>query len=105
MGHVISKEGISVDPEKVEAVTEWKRPESPTEIRNFLGLVGYYRWFIKDFSKLASPLTNLTKKTSRFLWDARCEDSFQELKRRLTMAPILALPNGKDVRARNFLIF
>ncbi|XP_071924806.1 uncharacterized protein [Coffea arabica] len=96
LGHVISKEGIAVDPVKIEAVTEWNRPESPTEIRNFLGLASYYHQFVKDFSKLASPLTNLTKKNNRFLWDARCEQSFQELKKRLTMAPILALPNGKD---------
>ncbi|XP_027178078.1 uncharacterized protein LOC113777243 [Coffea eugenioides] len=96
LGHVISKEGIAVDPAKVEAVTEWKRPDNPTEIRNFLGLAGYYRRFIKDFSKLASPLTDLTKKGGRFLWSDKCETSFQELKRRLTMAPILALPNGPD---------
>ncbi|XP_071905688.1 uncharacterized protein [Coffea arabica] len=96
LGHVISKEGITVDPAKVEAVAEWKRPENPTEIRSFLGLAGYYRRFIKDFSKLAGPLTDLTKKNSRFVWDTRCETSFQELKRRLTMAPVLALPNGKD---------
>ncbi|XP_071921824.1 uncharacterized mitochondrial protein AtMg00860-like [Coffea arabica] len=96
LGHVILKEGIAVDPAKIKAVTEWKRPKSPTEIRSFLGLAGYYRRFIKDFSKLASPLTNLTKKSNRFLWDAQCEQSFQELKKRLTMAPVLALPNGKD---------
>ncbi|XP_071900995.1 uncharacterized protein [Coffea arabica] len=96
LGHVISKEGIAVDPAKVEAVTEWKRPDNPTEIRSFLGLAGYYRRFIKDFSKLASPLTDLTKKGGRFLWSDKCETSFQELKRRLTMAPILALPNGPD---------
>ncbi|XP_071906063.1 uncharacterized protein [Coffea arabica] len=96
LGHVISKEGITVDPAKVEAVAEWKRPENPTEIRSFLGLAGYYRRFIKDFSKLAGPLTDLTKKNGRFVWDTRCETSFQELKRRLTRAPVLALPNGKD---------
>ncbi|XP_071932960.1 uncharacterized mitochondrial protein AtMg00860-like [Coffea arabica] len=62
LGHVISQEGISVDPAKVEAVTNWKRPENPTEIRSFLELAGYYQRFIKDFSKLAGPLTDLTKK-------------------------------------------
>ena len=96
LGHVISREGIVVDPAKVEAVTEWKRPETLTEIRSFLGLAGYYRRFIKDFSKLASPLTDLTKKNCQFLWSDKCENSFQELKRRLTTAPILALPNAKD---------
>ncbi|XP_071920658.1 uncharacterized protein [Coffea arabica] len=99
LGHVISHEGISVDPAKVEAVTNWKRPENPTEIRSFLGLAGYYRRFIKDFSKLAGPLTDLTKKYGQFIWNARCETSFQELKRRLTMAPVLVLPNGANVVA------
>ena len=66
------------------------------EIRSFLGLVGYYKRFIKDFSKLAGPLTDLTKKNGRFMWDARCEASFRELKKRLTMASILVLPNGVD---------
>ena len=68
----------------------------PTEIRSFLGLAGYYRRFIKDFSKLAGPLTDLTKKHGRFVWDAKCEASFRELKKKLTMAPVLALPNGVD---------
>ena len=66
------------------------------EIHSFLGLAGYFRHFIKDFSKLAGPVTDLTKKNGRFMWDARCEASFRELKKRLTMAPILALPNGID---------
>ncbi|XP_027075821.1 uncharacterized protein [Coffea arabica] len=96
LGHVISKEGIAVDPAKIEAVTEWKRPDNPTKIRSFLGLAGYYWRFIKDFSKLTSPLTDLTKNGGRFLWSDKCENSFQELKRRLTMVPILTLPNGKD---------
>ncbi|XP_071920646.1 uncharacterized mitochondrial protein AtMg00860-like [Coffea arabica] len=77
-------------------MAEWKRPENPTEIRSFLVLAGYYRRFIKDFSKLAGPLTDLMKKNGLFVWDTRCETSFQELKRRLTMALVLALPNGKD---------
>ena len=96
LGHVISKDGITVDSKKIAAVTERKRPENPTEIRNFLELVGYYRRFIKDFSKLASPLTDLTKKHGNFAWDTRCKISFQELKKMLTMAPVLTLPNGKD---------
>ena len=96
LGHVISREGITVDPMKVEAVAEWKRPENPTEIRSFLGLAGYYRRFIKDFSKLAGPLTDLTKKHDWFVWNVTCKASFQELKKRLTMAPVLVLPNGVD---------
>ena len=94
--NVILKEGIPVDPGKVEAVAEWKRPENLTEIRSFLDLVGYYRRFIKNFSKLTGPLTNLTKKPSNFICDTRCETRFRELKRKLTMELVLALHNRKD---------
>ena len=96
LGHVISEKGIAVDPAKVKAVVDWKQPENPTEVRSFLGLAGYYRRFIQDFSKLAGPLTNLTRKNSRFVWDSKCENSFQELKSRLTKAPVLTLPNEKE---------
>ncbi|MCI55318.1 RNA-directed DNA polymerase (Reverse transcriptase), partial [Trifolium medium] len=84
LGHVISSEGIDVDPAKVEAVLQWSTPESVTEIRSFLGLAGYYRRFIEGFSKLAMPLNQLTRKNQVFVWDKNCEESFQELKRRLT---------------------
>ena len=93
LGHVISADGVSVDPQKVEAVTNWKRPTNITEIRSFLGLAGYYRRFIQDFSKIASPLTRLTRKGVKFEWSDECEAGFQELKHRLTSAPILALPD------------
>nr|KYP37777.1 Transposon Ty3-I Gag-Pol polyprotein [Cajanus cajan] len=93
LGHVISKGGIAVDPAKVEAVLEWRTPKSVFEIRSFLGLAGYYRRFIENFSRLALPLTKLTKKDQPFVWDSRCEESFQELKRRLTSAPVLVLPD------------
>jgi len=63
---MVTKEGIKVDPQKVKAITEWSRPTNVTEIRNFLGLAGYYRRFIKDFSKIASPLTNQLKKVNKF---------------------------------------
>ena len=66
LGHVVTKEGIKVDPQKVKAITEWPRPTNVTEIRSFLGLAGYYRRFVKDFSKIASPLTNLLKKVNKF---------------------------------------
>ncbi|XP_052177643.1 uncharacterized protein LOC127791705 [Diospyros lotus] len=87
LGHVVSGEGISVDPEKTRAVMDWPRPMTVTEIRSFLGLAGYYRRFIEGFARLASPLTKLTRKGTRFIWDESCERSFQELKRRLTSAP------------------
>ena len=92
LGHVVSGNGVSVDPEKVEAVMSWQRPTSVFEIRSFLGLAGYYRRFVEDFSRLAAPMTKLTRKGVRFVWDDACEKSFEELKRRLTTAPILVIP-------------
>ena len=96
LGHVISDGGISVDPSKVEAVLQWDTPKSATEVRSFLGLAGYYRKFIEGFSKLALPLTKLTGKGKAFIWDAQCEESFIELKKRLTSAPVLVLPNPEE---------
>ena len=81
-----------MDPEKVEAMMSWERPKSVFEIRSFLGLAGYYRRFIEDFSRLVAPMTRLTRKEVKFDWDDRCEEAFQELKRRLTSAPILIVP-------------
>ena len=89
----MSATGVSVDPEKVEAVMSWERPKSVFEIRSFLGLAGYYRRFIEDFSRIAAPMTRLTRKEVKFDWDDRCEEAFQELKRRLTSAPILIVPD------------
>ncbi|XP_077235487.1 uncharacterized protein LOC143877356 isoform X2 [Tasmannia lanceolata] len=97
LGHVVSKEGISVDPAKVEAVLHWKQPSSATEVRSFLGLAGYYRKFVEGFSALAGPLTKLTRKNVKFIWAEECELSFQELKKRLTSSPVLVLPSeGMD---------
>ncbi|KAL4026110.1 hypothetical protein IC575_014534 [Cucumis melo] len=97
LGHVVSAKGVSVDPQKVEAIVNWERPISATEVRSFLGLAGYYRRFIEDFSRLALPLTALTRKNVKFEWSDKCEQSFQKLKKRLVTAPILALPvTGKD---------
>ncbi|KAL5560227.1 hypothetical protein UlMin_036438 [Ulmus minor] len=96
LGHVISKEGITVDPVKIEAVSKWSAPTSVTEIRSFLGLAGYYRRFVEGFSSLAAPLTALTKKDKKFEWTDKCERSFQELKQRLTSAPILVLPSEDE---------
>ena len=85
----MSASGVSVDTEKVEAVMSWERLKSIFEIRSFLRLAGYYRRFIEDFSRLAAPMTGLTRKGVKFEWDDLCEKAFQELKRRLTSAPIL----------------
>ncbi|KAL0549437.1 hypothetical protein IC582_013919 [Cucumis melo] len=97
LGHVVSAKGVSIDPQKVEAVVNWERPTSAIEVRSFLGLTGYYRRFIEDFSRLALPLTALTRKNDKFEWSDKCEQSFQKLKKRLVTVPILALPvTGKD---------
>ncbi|WVZ83990.1 hypothetical protein U9M48_031076 [Paspalum notatum var. saurae] len=87
------KEGVAVDPSKVKDVLNRKQPETITEIRSFLGLAGYYRRFIKDFSKIAKPMTSLTKKNAKFVWGPKCEDEFRELKKLLTTAPVLAQPD------------
>ena len=95
LGHVISKEGVQVDPKKVEAVSNWPRPTNVTEIRSFLGMAGYYRIFVKDFSKISTPLTLLIRKQVKFEWDDTCEQSFHTLKDCLTTAPVLALPTNQ----------
>ena len=92
-GHVVLASGVSVDPEKVEVVMSWERPKSVFEIRSFLGLTGYYRRFIEDFSRITEPMTRLNRKEVKFEWDDRCEAAFQKLKRRLTSAPILIVPD------------
>ncbi|KAL0313697.1 UNVERIFIED_CONTAM: Retrovirus-related Pol polyprotein from transposon, partial [Sesamum calycinum] len=94
LGHVVSKEGVQPYPAKVKAITEWEPPKNVLEVRSFLGLAGYYRRFVKDFSVVAKPLTNLLKKNAPFNWNDKCAQSFEELKKRLTSAPILALPSG-----------
>ena len=101
LGHVVSKEGVSVDPAKVEAVSKWAAPTSVTEIRSFLGLAGYYRRFVEGFSKIAAPLTALTRKGKKYEWTEKCDKSFQELKNRLTTAPTLTLPTEDE----DFVIF
>ncbi|XP_058726523.1 uncharacterized protein LOC131597879 [Vicia villosa] len=93
LGHVISGGGVAVDPSKVEAVINWERPKNATEVRSFLGLAGYYRRFIMGFSKLALPLTRLTRKEVSFEWNSECEKSFQKLKEKLTTAPVLVIPD------------
>ena len=76
LGHVVSALGVSIDPGKVEAVMSWERPKSVFEIRSFLGLAGYYKRFIEDFSWLAAPMTRLTRKEVKFVWDNSCERAF-----------------------------
>ena len=90
--HVVSASSVSVDPKKVEAVMSWERPKSVFEISGFLGLAGYYRRFIEGFSQLVTLMTRLTRKEVNFDWDDRCKEASQELRRRLTTAPILIVP-------------
>ncbi len=78
--HVVNKMGIQVDPAKIEAIKDWEAPKSPTEVRQFLGLAGYYRRFIENFSKIAQPLTALTQKDKKFDWGVKQEEAFQLLK-------------------------
>nr|XP_016438079.1 PREDICTED: uncharacterized protein LOC107764065 [Nicotiana tabacum] len=96
LGHVISGEGVQVDFQKIEAVKNWPRPTSVSDIRSFLGLAGYYMRFIEGFSSISSPLTRLTQKKVKFQWSDACEKSFEELKKRLTSTPFLSLPEGTE---------
>ena len=93
LGHVLSDEGISVDPSKVQEVMDWKAPTSVHEVRCFLGLAGYYRRFIPDFSKVAKPMTRLLQKDVKFVWNPECETAFCTLRTLLTSAPVLAQPD------------
>ncbi|GJS81206.1 putative nucleotidyltransferase, ribonuclease H [Tanacetum coccineum] len=94
LGHVINGDGIHVDPSKIEAVKNWEAPRTPSEVRSFLGLAGYYRRFIENFSKIAKPLTVLTQKSKTYDWGEEQENAFQTLKDKLCNAPVLALPDG-----------
>jgi hypothetical protein len=91
LGHIISKDGIAVDPKKIEAIREWSEPRNVMEARSFMGLDGYYRRFIARFSKIAHPITSLQRKGKQFHWTEGCEENFQRLKQLLTSAPILRI--------------
>ena len=91
LGHVVSKDGISVDPSKVEAMLSWKRPTTVFEVISFLGMAGYYRLFIEGFSKISLPLTRLTQKNSKFVWNKECQSSFEELKKKFIFAQMLII--------------
>jgi ribonuclease HI len=93
LGHFILKGGISMDPSKVQDVLSWNMPTSVGDIQSFLGLAGYYRRFIKGFSKISKPLIKLLKKDKKFVWTSACDASFQELKKRLATVLILVMPD------------
>ncbi|GJU17844.1 putative reverse transcriptase domain-containing protein [Tanacetum coccineum] len=96
LGHVIDSRGIHVDPAKIESIKYWASPKTPTEIRQFLGLAGYYRRFIEGFLKIAKSMTKLTQKGIKFDWGEKEENAFQIIKQKLCSAPILALPEGSE---------
>ncbi|GJW19134.1 putative nucleotidyltransferase, ribonuclease H [Tanacetum coccineum] len=101
MGHVIDRSGVHVDPTKIEAIKSWAAPTTPTKVRQFLGLAGYYRRFIEGFSLITKPLTKLTQKNKKYEWGKEEEGAFQTLKQKLYSAPILALPEG----TRDFMVY
>ncbi|GKB93218.1 putative reverse transcriptase domain-containing protein [Tanacetum coccineum] len=101
LGHVINGNRIHLDPRKIEAVKNWKAPRTPTEVCSFLGLAGYYRRFIKNFSKIAKFLTILTQKCKTFDWGKEQELACQTLKDKLCNAPVLALLN----RPKDFVVY
>ncbi|GJX70170.1 putative reverse transcriptase domain-containing protein [Tanacetum coccineum] len=101
LGHVIDSQGIHVDPAKIESIKDRASPKTPTEIRQLLGLAGYYRKFIKGFSGIAKSMTKLTQKGVKFDWGDKQEAAFQLLKQKLCSAPILALPEGN----KDFVVY
>jgi hypothetical protein len=90
LGHVISSEGIAVDPSKVHDVLDWEPPKSVHQVRSFLGLAGYYRRFIPNFSKISKPITELLNKGTKYVCSKECDEAFQTLKKLLTTSPVLA---------------
>ena len=98
LGHILSRDGISVDPSKVQEVMDWKALTLVHEVRSFLGLAGYYRRFIQDFSKITKPMTRLLQKDEKFNWTLECEAAFYTVRTLLTIAPILAQPYFSTTR-------
>ncbi|GKC99641.1 putative reverse transcriptase domain-containing protein, partial [Tanacetum coccineum] len=96
LGHEVNNDGIHVDLSKIEAVKNWKVPKTPSEIQSFLGLAGYYRCFIANFSKVAKPLGSLTQKNQKYEWGKEQEEAFQTLQDNLCNAPILSLSKGSE---------
>ena len=92
LGHIVSENGVSTDPEKTRAVQDWDRPRTQKQMRGVLGLCSYYRKYVKNFAQIARPLHKLCEKASKFIWTEECEIAFKRLKEALTSPPILAYP-------------
>ena len=101
LGHIVSEEGIQVNPKKVEVIIEWKPPRNVTEVRSFLGLAGYYRRFVKGFLMTVAPMTRLLQKNVKFEWSEKCQVSFDKLKVFLTEAPVLT----QSTYGKEYVIF
>jgi hypothetical protein len=101
LGHVISDEGITVDPKKVKAIMEWPVSMNVPEVCSFMGLAGYYRWFFEFFLNIENMTTELKKKNKKFVWTEKCAEAFRRLKELLKTTSILKVP---DMDA-NFLVF
>jgi len=93
LGHIIDREGIRTDPEKISAVANWPDPRTVKQIRQFIGMASWYRRFIANFSTITAPLTNLTKKNARWVWGPDQNEAFLTIKEKLTSAPVLACPD------------
>jgi hypothetical protein len=93
LSHIINREGLAVDPKKVAAIMDWKAPKDVRGINSFIGMVGYYRHFIEGFSKITRPMKTLLAKKVEFKWTPACQESFETLKKKLTTAPVLILPD------------
>ena len=95
LGHMVSEDGVSTDPEKIRAVCDWPTPVSASTLRSFLGLFSYYRLFVRSFADIAAPLHCLTEKDKAFSWTKECTVAFQRLKQVLSQSPVLAYPTSE----------
>lgn len=93
LGHIVSVQGVSTDPAKVEKVKSWPVPRNRREVQQFLGLASYYRRFVQDFAQIAKPLHRLTEKTAKFSWTSDCQTAFEQLRQKLVSVPLLAFPD------------
>lgn len=101
LGHIISEKGISMDLAKIQTILEWLTLKTVIDIQSFFELAGYYRRFIKDFFLIATPMTRLTRKDVKFVWDGKCKQNFQTQERSSIIALVMTLPDGND----DFVIF